>query len=130
MKYFLIIIFSILLFSVDIDAQSVTFNETYDVSSMMDRYTSNNKATSTIKGWRIQIISTNDRRAMESALSKFSGMFPDMETSWKHMAPYYQVRVGAYENKTNLMAFLTQIKADFPLATPIVDEIEKTEFVR
>ncbi len=130
MKYILACFITFLGFTIDIEAQSVSFNESYEVSQLMSKYVNNNNSTTTIKGWRIQIISTNDRRAMESARGKFRSLYPGMETSWSHMAPYYQVRVGAYENKTKLMAFLTQIKRDFPLATPVVDEIEKTEFVR
>jgi hypothetical protein len=67
---------------------------------------------------------------MEKARSDFSRIYPYMESSWNHVIPYYQVRVGAYEDKTTLMAFLVQLKQDFPTATPVVDMIDKTEFVK
>lgn len=128
MKQFLLSLF--ILIGGLVTAQTVSFNESIAVSSLMDRYIDNNANNPKIKGWRIQIVSTSDRREMEKARSKFSRLYPFIESSWNHVVPYYQVRVGAYEDKTTLMAFLVQLKKDFPTATPVVDQINKTEFVR
>ena len=113
-----------------IPAQTVSFNESPAVSRLMDRYLSNNMSQETMRGWRVQIISTDDRRKMEATKAKFENLYPDIEVTWKHMVPYYQVRAGAYENKTKLMAFLLTLKEDFPMATPVVDQIDKREFVK
>ena len=69
------------------------------ITKMMDQFMTENKSETTIKGWRIQIITTNDRRKMETAKSKFRSMHPDVKVNWNHVAPYYRVKVGAYENK-------------------------------
>ena len=52
------------------DAQ-VTVVEDDQVSQMLRNYQSNERAESTIKGYRIQIITTPDRRKMESTRAKF-----------------------------------------------------------
>ena len=96
---------------------------------MMDQFTSSNKSQNTIKGWRIQIITTNDRRKMETARSKFLSMYPDVELKWNHVAPYYRVKVGAYENKMQLMGFLLELKNEFPGVIPVMDDIDKSELV-
>jgi len=99
------------------------------VDDMMERFVANGKANETIKAWRIQIITTDDRREMETAKSTFSTMHPGMNIDWKHVAPYYQVRVGYFENKNKLMPFLLEIKKTFPSATPVYDNVNKRALV-
>ena len=99
------------------------------IAKMMDEFTTQNKSEKTIKGWRIQIITTNNRRKMETAREKFKSMHPDVKVTWNHVAPYYRVKVGAYENKMQLMGFLLELKEDFPGVIPVMDDIKKTELV-
>jgi len=108
---------------------NVNVNTSAAITQMMDQFTSTNKAENTIKGWRIQIITTNDRRKMESARSKFSSMYPDIDVKWNHVAPYYRVKVGAYENKMQLMGFLLELKNDFRGVIPVMDNINKSELI-
>jgi hypothetical protein len=107
----------------------VNVNTSATITQMMDQFTSKNKAENTIKGWRIQIITTNDRRKMETARGKFASMHPNIDVKWNHVAPYYRVRVGAYENKMQLMGFLLELKESFPGVIPVMDNIKKTELV-
>jgi len=99
------------------------------INSMLDKFISSNKANETIKGWRIQIITTDNRRKMEQAKSKFSALYPGVNVTWNHVAPYYKVKAGAYENKMQLMGFLLELKEHFPGVIPIMDDIEKSELI-
>ena len=99
------------------------------ITQMMDQFTAENKSETTIKGWRIQIITTNDRRKMETARSKFASLHPDVKVTWNHVAPYYRVKVGAYENKMQLMGFLLELKEYFPGVIPVMDNIKKSELI-
>lgn len=108
---------------------NVNMSYSSNIEQMMDKFITDNKQSESIKGWRIQIITTDDRRKMESAISKFSALYPGTEVKWNHVPPYYRVRVGAYENKMQLMAFLLDLKKDFPAVIPVVDDIQKTELV-
>lgn len=110
------------------DAQ-VTVVEDDQVSQMLRNYQSNERAESTIKGYRIQIITTPDRRKMESTRAKFKDMYPNVYMEWNHVSPYYQVSVGAYETKMDLMDFMIDIKRDFSNAIPVVSDIEKNELI-
>ena len=128
MKYLVIFFFSLL--CAQICAQgTVQVNTSATVDKMMDQFTTSHKAENTIKGWRIQIITTNDRRKMESARSKFSSLYPDIEVKWNHVAPYYRVKVGAYETKMQLMGFLLELKEEFPGVIPVMDDIKKSELI-
>ncbi|MBK9255808.1 MAG: hypothetical protein IPM42_10000 [Saprospiraceae bacterium] len=99
------------------------------VTGMMERFIDNGKRNEQVRSWRIQIITTDDRREMEQARTKFSSMYPGISMDWKHEAPYYQVRVGAYENKIKMMPFLLELRKIFPSSTPVLDNIQKRTLV-
>ena len=113
-----------------LSAQSqITVQAEPSVVNMMERFVAKGKAEENIKAWRIQIITTDNRREMEQARSIFLKMYPDTEMEWKHIAPYYQVRVGYFEKKQHLMAFLLELKKTFPAATPVYDNVSKRSLV-
>jgi hypothetical protein len=108
---------------------SVQVTASPSVNSMMNRFITNGKANENIKAWRIQIITTDDRREMEQAMALFGSLYPGMNKDWKHVVPYYQVRVGFFENKNKLMPLLLEIKKNFPSATPVYDQVAKRALV-
>lgn len=126
MKYILALALSL---SFSFIFSQVTITEEPDVTRLMERYVNYSRSTETIPGWRIQIITTNDRRKMESARTKFSAMYPYVHQSWKHVSPYYQVQIGAYRTKLDLQSFLIEIKEEFPNAIPVMDKIRKEELL-
>jgi len=107
----------------------VTVKEEPEIQELMKRYKQNSSDTPMVRGWRIQIITTNDRSAMDKALEDFRMLYPDIKYKWSHNPPYYQVRTGAYEKKSDLDAFLMKIKKDFPSAIPVQDDIDKREII-
>ena len=108
---------------------NVNFTYSSDIERMKSAFISHNKSNDEIKGWRIQIITTDDRRKMESAIATFKSMYPGVNHSWNHVPPYYRVKVGAYENKMQLMAFLLDLKQDFSGVIPVVENIRKSELI-
>jgi len=118
-----------LLFSLRTSAQ-VTIKEEAGVKSIMKQYTSVNAQTPMVRAWRVQVITTNDRSTMEEALEELEEMYPEIKYKWEHNPPYYQVRLGAFEKKSDLEAFLVKLRDDFPAAIPVQDDIEKTEIIR
>ncbi|MBK8698678.1 MAG: SPOR domain-containing protein [Saprospiraceae bacterium] len=107
----------------------VEFQESAQIQYIFQSYVLKNRAEPTIRGWRIQIVSTDDRREMESIRNRFSSIYPSVPSTWKHVSPYYQIRIGAYRSKTEMMGFLTQIKKDFPAAIPVQDDIQKYDLI-
>ncbi len=110
--------------------QNVTVVEDPSIISMMQKFVSANQGEETIRGWRIQIITTDDRRQMEKARSKFLGMYPDIKLSWEHVSPYYKVQIGAYETRMSLQPFLLELKNDFRSAIPVMDNVKKSELIQ
>jgi hypothetical protein len=107
----------------------VVFNEPTNVKNIFDNFVAKNRAETTIKGWRIQIISTDDRRDMEATRSRFSTLYPSMPSAWKHVSPSYHVRVGAFRTKADLTQVLYKIKKDFPAAIAVQDDIQKYDLI-
>lgn len=128
MKYIMLLLI-ILTASISIEAQNITVNEDPAITQMMNKYLMENRSSNLVKGWRIQIITTSDRRAMERARSKFASMYPVMRSEMEHVSPYYKIKVGAWEDKLALHAFLLELKRDFPSAIPVMDDIPKTELI-
>ena len=130
MKQFLLVFGILMLYSIpqDVNSQSVV-NEEPEVTAMMRNFVSKHKTNDAIRGWRIQIITTDNRRKMEAARGKFAVMYPDISIKWQHESPYYKVQIGAYEKKMDLQGFLLKLKEDFPTAIPVLDDVYKSELV-
>ena len=126
-KYILLSFF--ILFGAHLMAQ-VTIQEEPAITRLMQNYKSKNKQKSVIRAWQIQIMATTNRSEMDAANARFERLYPHIDYAWQHNPPYYQVRVGAFERKEDLEAFLLELKAEFPSATPVQDDIEKTKLLR
>jgi len=105
----------------------VSVVEESGISRMMSDFVRQNQQKKTIKGWRIQIITTNDRRKSEAAKAKFESMYPGMAANWIQEVPFYKVKVGAFETKEELQALLLELKHEFPSVIPVVDQISVDE---
>ena len=128
MKYcWLIMLF---FFSTEGIGQGIQITEHGSVRTVMDQYINQNKTNSMVEGWRIQIISTDDRRKMEANKAKFEEAYPGMYLNWEHRNPWYLVKVGAFKTKLELQAFIQELKDDFPQAIPIKDQVSKSALIR
>jgi len=111
-------------------AAQVTISEESSITNLMQTYKSENKKKTIVRAWRIQILTTNDRREMELGIKEFQKLYPDMDYKWEHNPPYYQVRTGAYELRDDLEAKLLELKRDFPSAIPVQAEMKKRELLK
>lgn len=107
----------------------VTIVEEPEITNLMEQYKRQNMTNKVVRAWRIQILTTNDRRKMDQGISKFQVLYPEIPFQWEHNPPYYQVRIGAYEKREDLEAMLLQLKADFPSALPVQSEMEKKDLI-
>lgn len=125
----IIIAICFILAAANIKAQ-VVLNPSVALDNKMEQWIATNKMNPTVKGWKIQIITTSDRREMEQAMAKFNTLYPYIDVEWEHIVPYYKVKAGAYEKKMDLMGFLLQLKEDFPSVIPVRENIPKAHFAR
>ena len=121
-------LFALALFCcVNINAQQII--ETPEVSQFMDYFVKTGKEEPYIDGWRIKLISTTDRRALESAKWLLEKNYPDVVYELQHEAPYYSMKVGAYETRIDVEPHLASFKEDFPFAIPFRDKVMKIELL-
>lgn len=111
-------------------AQGSSVVEHDNISTLMQKFREQNNESVYVKGWRIQIVTTDDRRKMEGDKARFERMYPSINTNWEHKAPYYVVCVGAFRDKRDFQGFLLEVKQDFPSAFPVIDDIRKEELIR
>lgn len=133
MKFYrlsILVFLGLSLFCVDSIAQGIQITEHGNIRTVMDQYINQNRGNAMVEGWRIQIISTDDRRKMESFKEKFESAYPGMYLEWEHRNPWYLVKVGAFKTKLELQAFIQELKDDFPQAIPIKDQVSKAELIR
>lgn len=107
----------------------VSIVEDANVSQVLNKYKTLNSQQTSINAWRIQVVTTNDRREMENAIVKLGHKYPNLKHHWIHASPYYQLKVGAFEEKADLQNLLIALKQDFRSAIPVKDEMEKSELI-
>lgn len=129
LKFAIVLIFLFLNLGLSIGQKNITINTSPSVDRYMQQFIYNGKSNENIKAWRIQIITTDNRRDMEQAIALFKNMYPEISMDWQHLAPYYQVRVGHFETRNKLMPFLLDFKKTFPAATPVYDTVSKRSLV-
>ena len=111
------------------EAQSISFNESAEVQRVMDQFAAHNRLREFIPGYRIQLLSTTDRRKMEKIKQVFLEKFPYMATDFQHTPPYYKLRTGAFANRVDAMRILHMIKQEIPGAYMTKADIRPTELI-
>jgi len=112
-----------------VSSAQVRVQEDAGISRLMSDFLYQNQQRQTVKGWRILIVTTNDRRRSETAKANFEAMYPDIQAYWEQDVPMYKVKVGAFANKDALQGLLLDIKKEFPSAIPIVEEVRKVDLI-
>ncbi len=79
-----------------------------------------------IDGWRVEIFFEGGNNSYNQALSRKSSFvlsYPDIPVYLTFNAPYYKVRVGDFIRRSDAELFLQKIKAKYPNAFVVKEEI-------
>lgn len=82
------------------------------------------------QGYRIRIFfdnSQNSRGASEAALYRFKTRYPEVAAYRTFANPFFKVTVGDYRTKSEALAALKDIKADFPSAFIVKEKFRYPE---
>lgn len=121
----LIVLGIAILLTCSLSAQQVT--EEPAVTRMMENFIAFNKEHQTVRGWRVQILVTTDRRQMEQVRSRFKRLYPGYELHFTHENPYYHLKTGAFLTQQSARPVLQELRKDFPGAFLVAGEIELKE---
>jgi len=97
------------------------------IRELMARFEAYNRANTEVRGWRIQVLSTTDRRMMESTQTQFKRKYPEYELIFEHHDPFYNLKTGAFLSQQDTRPMLRKIQRDFPRAFVVTDKFEISE---
>lgn len=114
MNRYLLSLVAMFLFAAGLSAQgSIKINEDGLIPDIMERFVEKNKAQSTLKGWRVQILSTRDRAEMDKTLKTFKYLYPNLVTIFRHEKPYYKILVGAFMTRLEAVRLKYILQRDY-----------------
>ncbi|QEC40397.1 SPOR domain-containing protein [Pseudobacter ginsenosidimutans] len=74
-------------------------------------------------GFRIQVVSTNDRNKAFTAKSTIYQQFPELKAYLLYQSPFYKLKVGNFLKREDAEEYLTAIKQYFPTGVYIVRDV-------
>jgi hypothetical protein len=115
MKIIINVLLVILIFCITSSAQ-VQITEDPFVASLVQKHKDQNRMSTMISGWRIQLLATTDRRKVENEESKFIQRYPLIQVNWEHSKPYYKLKAGAFATRLDATRLLKELKQDYSSA--------------
>lgn len=76
-----------------------------------------------VQGFRILIISTNDRNKANEAKLKVYKNFPELKAYLIYQSPYYKLRVGNFRDQKEAEAYQKKIEIYFPGGVYVIRDI-------
>jgi hypothetical protein len=80
-------------------------------------------ARSRVQGFRILVISTNDRNKATNAKVKIYQEFPELRAYLEWQPPYMKLKVGDFKNRSEAEPYLANIQKLFPSGVYIVRDV-------
>lgn len=107
------------------DAADVKVHQSQGISTAMSVHFRNNSSRA-VTGYRVRIFFDNRqtaRAASEAALNRFMEVYRDIAAYRSYVNPYFKVTVGDFRTKSEAMQLLDRIKAEFPSAFIVKENI-------
>lgn len=108
------------------DAQII---EEASVSDLMERWKLLNLATKEVRGYRVQILASTDRRHVESVQRVFERRYPDYPVHFAHNEPYYYLKTGAFITNQKAQGFMKKMAKEYPASLIVTDMIKGEELL-
>lgn len=90
-------------------AQEILLQEEPQVSRLMENWVNSNRNDPRVEGWRVQIMASTDRIQVEQGRTRFRLEHPEIVANWVQEQPYYKLRVGAFREKQEALAFIAAL---------------------
>ena len=129
-----LILISLLLWITKISAQdssaSVVVNKDPRIDLLVNKQIEINEVTTrnsrrAAPGFRILVISSNDRNKVIDAKTKMYREFPELKAYMMYNSPFFRLKVGNFRERTDAEEYLSRIQRLYPTGVYIVpDTIE------
>lgn len=88
----------------------------------INEYTTRN-ARRSAPGFRILVISTNDRTKANEAKTRIYQRFPELPAYLMYQSPFYKLKVGNFRERSEADEYLENIKRIFPSGVYVVRDV-------
>jgi hypothetical protein len=110
------------------DTNTVIVHKDPRIEMLMSKQAEINEVTSrdsrkTGKGYRLMIISTNNRDEAIAAKTKIYTYFPELKAYLWHQSPYYKVKAGNFKDRKEAEAYQQKVNIYFPKGVFIMNDI-------
>ncbi len=144
MKYTFLVVLLLVLFQQDILAQN-DFNNTESsttfgaglgqihleadpqIENLLEMHTQYNQRNIKVRGLRVQILQNTDRERVTKEKTKFLRLYPDINIYESYDQPFFQLRVGDFENRFDAYRIYQMLKPDFTGAFIVPDMVKVSE---
>jgi hypothetical protein len=116
----------LILVSPRVDAQII---EEASVSDLMERWRLHNMATKEVRGYRVQILASTDRRHVEAVQRAFERKYPDYPVHFAHNEPYFYLKTGAFIANQKAQGFMKKMAKEYPASLIVTDMIKGEELL-
>jgi len=129
--FFAAVLFSVNAFSQDTTAtvnNTVVVHKDPRLDMLVNKQAQINEETSrdsrkTTKGFRLMIISTNNRDEAISAKTKVYTYFPELKAYLWHQSPYYKVKAGNFKDRKEAEAYQKKLNVYFSNGVFIMNDV-------
>jgi len=131
-----IVAFAFILFSLNgfaqdntaVDTNTVIIHKDPRIDLLVNKQAQINEETSrdsrkTTKGFRLMIISTNNRDEAISAKTTVYTYFPELKAYLWHQSPYYKVKAGNFKDRKEAEAYQKKLNVYFSKGVFIMNDI-------
>lgn len=105
-------------------SENVTVNASFDINKLIEIHQAKNEKTDEMPGYRIQLLSNNERSIVNAKRSEFSTVYSDLKTYIQYDQPYYRLKVGDLKTRLEARGLLEEIITTFPSAFVVKDNIK------
>ncbi|WP_300601026.1 SPOR domain-containing protein [Niabella sp.] len=91
-----------------------------DVNNLSTRNSSKRRTAS---GYRLLVISTNNKAEAIAARTKIYSNFPELKPYMWHQSPYFKVKAGNFTSRQDAQAYQKRLSAFFPGGVFIMNDI-------
>ncbi len=97
------------------------------IDNLLEMHRQYNLRHSEVRGLRVQIIQNTDRNLIIKEKTKFLRLYPDMNIYESYEQPFFQLRVGDFENRFDAYRVHQMLKPDFIGAFIVPDMVNSSE---
>ena len=126
--FFRILFLTVILFSFNCEGKSQIIEQA-QVYDLMERWKMFNMANKEVRGFRVQILATTDRRQMETVQRAFERKYPDYPVHFAHNEPYWYLKTGAFITNQKAQAFMKKMAKEYPASLIVTDMIKGEELL-